>query len=265
MEIIKLKNISFSYSEQNGSDDFFLENLDLIINSGDFISILGPNGSGKSTMIKIIANILKPSTGTSTLYQDEYSTINRNQFAKHVAFVPQNSGTNFPYSVYEIVMMGRSPYLNLFGVEKQSDHKLVVDTLELLEILHLKNKGINQVSGGEAQRALIARAIVQQPKILLLDEPNTHLDIKHQLSIFSLLHKFNKENGLTIVTISHDLNLSNYFTSRSILMKSGKILYDDTPDKILTESNIREIFDVESKIIKNNNNSSFISLISNSE
>jgi len=249
MEIIKLSNISFSYSHQKTEENIFFSDLSFSVKRGEFISILGPNGSGKSTFLKIIANILEPISGLAELYNQEYKTIKRAQFARHVAFVPQNSGTNFPYSIYEIVMMGRSPYLNFLGIQRENDHKLVLDTLDLLEIIHLKNNGINEVSGGEAQRALIARAIVQKPEILLLDEPNAHLDIKHQISIFNLLHDLNIEKKLTVIAVSHDLNLSNSFSSRTVLMKSGKIMYDSIPEKILTESNIKKIFGVESKIV----------------
>lgn len=263
MEIVKLKNIEFCYTENNGDNNFSLNELNLTIHSGDFISVMGSNGCGKSTLLKLVANILNASSGTSELYGIDYSTIKRNEFAKKVAFVPQNSGTNFPYSIYEIVMMGRSPYLNFLGIEDKLDQRLVIDTLDLLEISHLKNKGINEVSGGEAQRALIARAIVQNPKILLLDEPNSHLDIKHQLSIYNLLLELNKTKNLTIITISHDLNFSNYFSNRAILMKSGKILFDAEPDKILNEENILKVFGVNASIIKNERNKSkFISLIS---
>jgi iron complex transport system ATP-binding protein len=248
MNIINLKNISFRYSNDTDSN-FHFENLNFTVHKGDYVSLLGPNGSGKSTLIKIIANILKPLKGVTKLYDLDYSAIKRNEFAKKVAFVPQNMSVNFPYSVYEIVMMGRSPYLNFFGIENKNDHDLVISKLELLEILHIKDKGINEVSGGEAQRALIARAFVQQPEILLLDEPNTHLDIKNQLIIFDLLKKLNKDEQLTIVSISHDLNLAKHYSNRVILMKKGKIEFDDLPNLVLTESNIKKVFDVETKII----------------
>lgn len=261
MAIIKLSNISFSYSEKSSSDGFSLNDLDFNIIKGDYISILGPNGSGKSTLLKIVANILKPSSGSRKLIGRDYSAIERNEFAKYVAFVPQNSGTNFPYSVYEIVMMGRSPYLNFLGIEREVDRKLVLDTLDLLEIRHLQNQGINGISGGEAQRALIARAIVQKPKLLLLDEPNTHLDIKHQLSISNLLKELNKKSDLTIVAISHDINLSKHYSNRVILMKDGEILFDSIPEEILTEANIKNVFDVNARIILDKNtDSSYISL-----
>jgi iron complex transport system ATP-binding protein len=261
MNLINLKNLSFEYL-QNGSNNFQLENLSLAINYRDFISILGPNGSGKSTLVKIIANIIKPQHGKRALHNKNYSEIARREFAKEIAFVPQNMSVNFPYSVYEIVMMGRSPHLNFFGMEKSRDHELVTSTLKQLEIFHLKDKGINEVSGGEAQRALIARAFVQKPKILLLDEPNAHLDVKHQLSIFKLLFKMNNEEGLTIVNISHDLNLAQQFSSRIILMKEGKILFDDKPSIVLNEYNIKTVFDVNSKIFPNQaGNNSFISVV----
>lgn len=250
MNIIELQNISFEYLQKD-SNNFKLKNLSLSIRNNDFISILGPNGSGKSTLVKIIANIIIPQQGIRTLYNKNFSEIVRKEFAKKIAFVPQNMSVNFPYSVYEIVMMGRSPHLNFFGMEKGKDHKLVTDTLKQLEIYHLKNKGINEVSGGEAQRALIARAFVQKPKILLLDEPNAHLDIKHQLSIFKFLFKMNYEEELTIVNISHDLNLAQQFSRRIILMKEGKILFDDEPSIILNEGNIKKVFDVNTKIIPN--------------
>lgn len=250
MENLELNNINFSYSEKENANNFSLSNINLKIYRGDFISLLGPNGCGKSTLLKLIANILIPNSGFRKIYGEHYSSIKRKDFAKSVAFVPQNSGTNFSYSVYEIVMMGRSPYLNFLGIEQQFDRKLVLDTLDLLEISHLKNKGINEVSGGESQRALIARAIVQNPKILLLDEPNSHLDIKHQLSIYNLLRELNTTKDLTVVTISHDLNLSNHYSSRALLMNEGKILFDSIPDDILTEKNILEVFGIEAEILK---------------
>lgn len=263
MEILELKNINFSYSEKNNPSGFSLSEVSLKIYEGDFISLLGPNGCGKSTLLKLIANILQPTSGISELYKVDYSLIKRREFARSVAFVPQNSGTNFPYSIYEIVMMGRSPYLNFLGIEDQIDRKLVLNTLELLEISHLKNKGINEVSGGEAQRALIARAIVQKPKILLLDEPNSHLDIKHQLSIYNLLRKLNSSNNLTVITISHDLNLSNYFSNRALLMNDGKIHFDSNPGDVLTEENIFKIFGIKAEILTSKEGeNNFISLIS---
>lgn len=263
MAILELNNINFNYSKSDNQNNFRLSEINLKIYQGNFISLLGPNGCGKSTLLKIIANILRPTSGIAKIYGENYSSMKRREFAKNVAFVPQNSGTNFPYSIYEIVMMGRSPYLNFLGIEDQMDRKLVLETLDLLEISHLKNKGINEVSGGESQRALIARAIVQNPKILLLDEPNSHLDIKHQLSIYNLLRDLNKNKNLTVVSISHDLNLSNSYSNRILLMNEGNILFDSVPKEILTEKNILEVFGIKAEIFESHESKNrFINLIS---
>jgi iron complex transport system ATP-binding protein len=251
MKIVELENIEFSYIDKSNYEDFELSNLNLEINEKDFISVIGPNGSGKSTLVKIIANIYLPKSGNAKLYGKEFSFYSKKEFAKNIAYVPQNNNTQFPFSVFEIVMMGRSPHLNFWGIEKDADHKLVIDILDILEISHLKDKGINEISGGEAQRALIARALTQKPKILLLDEPNAYLDIKHQLSIFELLKKYNVENDLTVVFISHDFNLSSHFCNRTLLMQNGQIIFDDKPKNVLTEENIKLVFGVNSKVIHN--------------
>lgn len=249
MPLIELKNIYFSYdSSSKGESEFSLRNIHLTVENGEFISILGPNGSGKSTLLKLIAGILKPSGGNIFLEGSDYRNISKKNLAKTIAFVPQTALTIFPFSLFEIVMMGRTPYLNLIGYERPEDREIVDEAMELVDITHLRNKGINEVSGGEAQRAFIARAIVQQPRLILLDEPNSHLDIKHQLSIFDLIQKLNMEKKLSVVTVSHDLNLAGYYSSRVIMMKEGCIVEDDKTMNILTKENILKIFEVEADI-----------------
>jgi iron complex transport system ATP-binding protein len=249
MKIITLKNISYRYEETSSESSFKINDLNFVVNTSDFITIMGPNGSGKSTLLKLIANLITPDSGEIYLDSKNYNSLSRIEFAKKISFVPQISKIFFSYSVYEIVMMGRTPHLNFYGIENKNDHQKVMEVLQLLEIDHLKNKGINEVSGGEAQRALIARAFVQEPRIMLLDEPNAHLDIKHQVSIFNILLKLNLEFKLTVILISHDLNLANFFSKRIILMKSGEIKFDSIPEKVLTEENIRSIFGIQSSII----------------
>jgi iron complex transport system ATP-binding protein len=156
--------------------------------------------------------------------------------------------------------MGRFPYLDFTGFEKESDKIIIDNILEVMELSHLANKGINEVSGGEAQRAFIGRALVQQPKILLLDEPNSHLDIKHQISIFNLLKKLNVDNGLTIVTVMHDLNLTSIYSSRVAMLKNGEIAIDGNPNETLIPENIEQVFgvNVEIRIDANDSRSIFI-------
>ncbi|MGD8778405.1 MAG: ABC transporter ATP-binding protein [Ignavibacteria bacterium] len=242
-----MENIFFNYNKSQ-SPDFQLENISLKIAEQEFISIMGPNGSGKSTLLKILCNLLTPGKGKRFFLGKPYSQYSRKDFAKFAAFVPQSTVSIFPFSVFEIVMMGRTPHLNFWGYEKSQDVELVNETLELLGIFNLRNKGINEVSGGEAQRAFLARAIVQQPKILFLDEPNAHLDIEHQISTFNFLKKLNNDHGTAIVSVSHDFNLSGYFSDRVILMRKGEIFIDDITPSVLNEENIKDIFNINSSV-----------------
>ncbi|MBN1639077.1 MAG: ABC transporter ATP-binding protein [Ignavibacteriales bacterium] len=244
-----MNHIEFSYN-----NSFSMKDISLKIKSTEFISILGPNGSGKSTLLKILSGLLTQSDGIRLFKGKSYSSYNHKELAQLIGYVPQITSSIFPFSIYEVVMMGRTAYLNYFGIEKLNDRKIVNDTLERLNISHLRNKGINEVSGGEAQRAYIARALVQQPKLLLLDEPNAHLDIKHQISIFNILAELNKELGLTIIAVSHDINLVSNYTERIILMKEGKIFLDDKKSKVLLKKNLKSVFNVETEIIKNDEN-----------
>jgi iron complex transport system ATP-binding protein len=252
MAQLTLENVQFEYSkEKNGQNHFNLMDINLSFNRGEFISLLGPNGSGKSTLLKIISGLLKPLSGRITLDDKSYSSIQVKDLAKKIAFVPQSSLTVFPFSVYEIVMMGRTPYLNYIGFETKEDKNIVEDALQLVGITHLKNHCINEVSGGEAQLAFIARAMVQKPEIILLDEPNSHLDIKHQITIFNLIKSQNIKNSLTVISVSHDLNLAGFYSDRIILIKNGRIFKDDITAQILTSENINAVFNVESVVAFN--------------
>ncbi|MGE5499113.1 MAG: ABC transporter ATP-binding protein [Syntrophothermus sp.] len=250
MPLLDLKNIEFRYEKLHaGEGDFCLADINLSINSGEFVTIVGPNGSGKSTLLKLISGILKRDSGELRLNSVDYNQISRKNLARTIAFVPQSAQTIFPFSIYEIVMMGRTPYLNYLGLESRRDKEIVDDALNMVNITHLKHKGINEVSGGEAQRAFIARAIVQEPDIILLDEPNAHLDIRHQLSVLDLIKELNLSRKMTVIAVMHDLNLAGYYSSRIIMMKQGKVFRDDKAGIILTEENIRDVFGVESRVL----------------
>lgn len=250
--MLQLKEIGFKYGNTN--DDFELSGISLHIESGEFVTILGPNGSGKSTLLNLILGDLIPDKGEILFNNKSYLSYSRKEIAKRVSFVPQRYYSVYPFSIYEIVAMGRTPYLNIFGFEKEDDIEKISNALNLVGISHLKNKSINSVSGGEAQRAFIARAIVQEPELILLDEPNAHLDLEHQLAIFNLLKKLNIEQKLTILMVSHDLNLAGCYSKRIILMQSGKIFMDAEKSLVLTEANISKVFRVNSKIYSEGNN-----------
>lgn len=250
--MLRLEQIGFRYGTKD--DDFELSDINLVVSSGEFVTILGPNGSGKSTLLNLILGDLVPYKGEIFFNDKPYTSYSRKEIAKRISFVPQRYYSVYPFSVYEIVAMGRTPYLNLLGFEKEDDVIKINNALELVGISHLKNKSINSISGGEAQRAFIARAIAQEPELILLDEPNAHLDLEYQLSIFNLLKKLNDEEQLTIVMVSHDLNLAGCYSKRIVLMKSGKIFLDDEKSKVLTQENISNVFRVNSKIYNEGNN-----------
>lgn len=264
MNILTLNNINFSYTNAKKESVFSLKNIDFSICAGEFVSILGSNGSGKSTLLKLIACIKKPNSGEYMISGKFKELYSNSEISKIIAYVPQLFYSVYPFSVYEIVMMGRTPYLNKFGYEKIEDKQIVLETLEKVGIYHLRNKGINEVSGGEAQRAFIARALVQKPKVILLDEPNSHLDIKNEIYIFKLLEELRIKEDLSIIIITHHLNLANMFSSRVVLMKNGTILLEGTPDIVLTKENLINTFSLNDEVaVKFNELDKTINLIPN--
>lgn len=243
MNLLSLQNISFFYGRKN-DNSYFLNDINLSIKKGEFVTILGPNGSGKTTILKLMSGTLKPQKGEVLFDGKKLNSFSKKETAKKIGFVPQVTMSVFPFSIYEIVLMGRTPYLGFGGFEDKNDKEKIEEALELVEISHLKNKGINEVSGGEAQRAFIARALVQEPEIILLDEPNAHLDIKHQISVFELFKKFNEEKDIAIVAVSHDLNLAGNYSGRVVLMQDGNIFSDGIGKNVLTSENIKTVFEV---------------------
>lgn len=247
--MLELKKIKYSYRSGNESGQFTLGPLDFQVSKGELVSVLGPNGSGKSTLMKLIAGIIKCSGGSVSIEGVSYNEIPVKELARKVAFVPQNPASVYPFTVYEIVMMGRTPYLNYFGYENNIDCEIVEEALNYVDIYPLKDKPVTQISGGEIQRAFIARALAQQAPLVLLDEPNSHLDIRHQIDLFNLIEKLNRESGITFISVSHDINLASRYFGRSVLLSKGQIVYDGNTKEVINRENIKSVFEVESKII----------------
>lgn len=244
--MIKISELNFYYPETPRRN--VISDLNLTFNEGEFAVILGPNGSGKTTLIKLIARLLKPVSGKIFLRDIPYDKIKSKDFYKEISYVPQKFYSIYPYTVFEIVLMGRSLNFNFLGYESEEDIEKVTEILEMLELNHLSNKKINEISGGELQKVILARSLAQETNIILLDEPNTHLDIKHQIKIFELLKSLQKKNK-TIIAVSHDINLASFYADRLLLIKEGKIKYDGNIDSVLKEDIIEEIFEIENKVI----------------
>jgi iron complex transport system ATP-binding protein len=239
---LSVESLSFRYP-----DVPVLRNISFDLPSGDFLSLLGPNGCGKSTLLRLLDRILLPASGTITLDGRPLGEFSRRELAKRVAYVPQDTLWVFPYTVLEVVLMGRSPYVGRSGFENEQDLEIAREAMRLTDIAHLTDKLITGISGGERQRVLIARALSQQPQILLLDEPNAHLDISHQIEIFQILREQNEQKNLSIVSVSHDLNLAAAFSRRTLLLantgnEGASIFAIGKPKDVLNQANIEEVY-----------------------
>jgi len=223
-------------------DKIVIKGVSITAKSGDFLGIIGPNGSGKSTLLRIITLILRAKEGGVYLSGIDIRSVPRKELFKKMAFVPQETLINFPFRVCDIVMMGRIPHLNRFEREGGPDSAAVERALELTETAHLAERLINELSAGERQRVIIARALAQEPAILFLDEPTSHLDIGHQIQIMDMLKKLNKERALAIIIVLHDLNLASEYCDKIILLDAGKVFGEGAPDEVLTYQNIEAVY-----------------------
>ena len=211
--LLSINGISGGYYNQN-----VIKNISLEIKRGEFLGIIGPNGSGKSTLLKLISRVLIPEQGEICLEGKDITQMRRKDFFRKVGFVPQDTLISFAFSVWEIVLMGRIPHLGRLQLESKHDFLIAENALRLTDASYLKQKDIDELSAGERQRVIIAKALTQEPMLLLLDEPTAHLDIGHQIQILDLLRKLNQEKNLTIAIVLHDLNLASEYCDRLILI-----------------------------------------------
>ena len=235
---LEIKNLSFSYKNSN-----VLSNLSFSVPEGNFFIIIGPNGSGKTTLMKAISGILKPQEGKLKILGLSFRDYTRKSLSKTIALVPQLVSVDFPFTVAELVLMGRSPHLNILGLEQEKDLEIANRSMAFTEVEHLAQRKLDQLSGGECQRVFIARAICQEPKIILLDEPTASLDLTHQMKIMDLMEKLKKEQGTTIIMVSHDVNLAAMYSDRLLLLKNGEIAGLGKPDEILTLDVLKKTYD----------------------
>jgi len=240
---IQVSDLSFGYPRWP-----VLINISFRAAEGEFMSVLGPNGSGKSTLLRLLARILLPEKGSITLEDQPLAGFERNQLARMIGYVPQETNWFFPFTVMEVVLMGRSPYVGRWGFENAEDIWQAKLAMEQTDIANLAQKPITAISGGERQRVLIARALAQRPRILLLDEPNAHLDLSHQIDVFRILRKQQREQALTIVSVSHDLNLAAAYSTSILLLGSDStgaantVVAAGSPGEVLTPDRIRNVF-----------------------
>jgi iron complex transport system ATP-binding protein len=223
-----LKEVSFAYAQKP-----LFEALSVSIGCAEFVSVVGPNGAGKSTFIKLLARLLEPSSGEICFKDRALYSYSRRELAQLLAYVPQESYFALDFTVAETVLQGRHPYLGALERYHSSDYDLAHSALQRLGISHLSEKGINHVSSGERQLAVIARSLVQQPSVILLDEPLNHLDLSHQHQVLALLSQLNQE-GIGVMLVAHDLNQAALTSQRMLVFSQGKLAEDGNPNDLLT-------------------------------
>ncbi|WP_202320155.1 ABC transporter ATP-binding protein [Archaeoglobus neptunius] len=238
--MIAVRNISFSYNTES-----VLRGLSFQVDGGEVVFIVGPNGSGKTTLLRCIAGILK---AEGSILIDGMEGLSGRELAKKLAYVSQRSDTAF-LTVFDVILLGRKPHMGFGPSEK--DYRIVEEIISLLELEKLAFRRINELSGGELQKVMIARALAQKPKILLLDEPTNNLDVKNQIEILKLVRKIARESKISVIATMHDLNLASLYADRILMMKDGRI-YAEGGTEILTRDNIEAVYGIEAEVVRVN-------------
>ncbi|MGH7232993.1 MAG: ABC transporter ATP-binding protein [Nitrospiraceae bacterium] len=233
--------------------DWTLKELTFEVVAGEIAGVIGPNGSGKTSLLKLLGKVLRPQAGTVRLFGEDLEGLSHVAVARTVALVPQESHQIFPFTIAETVLMGRFPHhrgrgfdgLMGFGWEGADDVGLAQQAMEDMDVAHLASRSIFDVSGGERQRVMIARALAQQPRVLLLDEPTAFLDLNHQLDICRILRRLNEKRGLTVVLVSHDLNLASQYCDRLLLLDRGEVFRIGRPDEVIRPEVLEAVYHCE--------------------
>lgn len=236
---VRVENLNWSYDQKPILDDICTETL-----QGTFTTILGPNGSGKTTLLKQLLRILPVGEGTVHLFEQDIATMDRKELASIIGLVPQNEKVPYQFTTYDMIRLGR--YIHSKGDQESSlkAEERIEEVMELTSIRHLRDRLITELSGGEYQRVIIARALAQEPRVLALDEPTTYLDPRHQLDILKLLRRLISTEGLTVICVLHDLNSAMSFSDHVILLNEGRIYGHGSPEVMLTSEVLHEVYGI---------------------
>ena len=226
---VEVRGLRLAYGRRS-----VLEEVSFAVAAGEYFVIIGPNGSGKTSLLKTVAGLLAPAAGEVAVFGRQAAACGRREFARTVAVVPQQTPADFPFTVAEAVLMGRSPHLPLWGMEGDRDYAVAEEAMRFTDVAHLASRRLDQLSGGERQRVIIARAICQEPRLLLLDEPTAALDPAHQVHLLDLMERLRQDRGVTVVMVSHDLNLAAMYGDRLLLLDRGRVASVGPPREVLT-------------------------------
>ena len=246
MERVIVENLCFSYRH-----GFELRDINLKVESGRIVTLLGPNGSGKTTLLKCINALLKPKTSCVYVDGKDVLKMKESELAKLMGYVPQSHNPVFPYSVLDVVLMGRTSHLSMFQQPSKADFQKAEEALRSVGLYNLRDRPYTEISGGERQLVLIARALAQEPKVILLDEPTAHLDFKNQFKVLKVIKNVARERDVAVIMSLHDPNLAYLFSDVVALMKDGRIIACSNPDNVITRENIRSVYGIDAEIVDN--------------
>lgn len=238
--LLSVNQLNFAYESEP-----VLNDITFSIDDMEFVGLIGPNGSGKSTLLKLIGGILKSGQGQIDLKGNPIESFRKKELAQSITWIPQEHPMVFPFTVQEIVLMGRHPYLPPMSFEGEQDFQIIQQAMETTQTLQFAERYFNEISGGEKQRVMLASAIAQEPEIMLLDEPTSALDLKYQIQILNILKRLNEQKKITLVLALHDLNLASKYCKRLVLLQNGAIVHDGAPREVLQKEIIEKTYGVE--------------------
>ncbi|MDD5095124.1 MAG: ABC transporter ATP-binding protein [Dehalococcoidia bacterium] len=238
--MLQIENVTLGYGKRT-----VLTDINLSVKQGELLGIIGPNGSGKSTLVKGISRLLTPRNGRVVIDDHDVAHMSRAELARLVAVVPQSPNLPDTYTAFEIVLMGRTPHLGMLRFEGARDFDIAWKAMAMTRTQPLAERTMDEISGGEKQRLIIARALAQEPKLILLDEPTAHLDIKYQVETLDFISRLCRDQNMTAVAVLHDLNLAAQYCDRLALLSDGRIHTEGLPQKVITAQNIKEVYGTE--------------------
>jgi len=248
--VLDARMLYFRYDARGHGSPWVLSNVSLQVRAGEMLGLVGPNGSGKTSLLKLLAKLMTPQQGGIVFHGKPLETLTPAEVARQLAFVPQDNQPSFAFSVAETVLMGRHPHRSRsrwdygFGWDSAEDCAIAWQAMTTMDVVHLAERSVMDLSGGERQRTVIARALAQTPTVLLLDEPTAFLDLQHQVEICSVLRSLKEERGLTIVMVSHDLNLASQYCDRIVMLKEGSVFAMGAPPEVLRPDALQAVYGV---------------------
>lgn len=243
--------LSFSHVAAGYGDKRVLQDVSFQIQKGEYVALIGSNGTGKSTLIKCISGLIPLDDGEIEICGQSLHHLKARERARMVAVVPQSYYVDYDFSVEDIVMMGRNPYIDFRHRESKEDREIAERAMRRTNTLQFRDRPYNELSGGERQRVILARAITQQPKIILLDEPTSALDLHHQIEVMELIRELNEKEDITVMAVLHDINLASRFCSRIVILKDGMVKSDGAPKEIINQEEMETLYNMK-LLIKNN-------------